>query len=94
LTNGKDVGCRVLFNGAMCPAQPTDAQRAALLHFEAAYARWCAAAEALASAELRLWTEMLQGPGGENQAQLAAEVLRLRVESQTAYEAMLPLAPD
>ena len=79
---------------AMCPARPTDSQRAELLRFEAAYARWCAAAEALAAAELRLWTETLQGSSAEDQERLAGEVMRLRVETHTAYEALLPHPPD
>lgn len=79
------------FNSRMQSRTPSDAQRAALQQFEAAYAQWCAASQALAAAEYQLWTETLALADGERLDFLAAEVVRLRNATHEAYEKLLPL---
>lgn len=69
-------------------ATPIEPQRTSLRRFEHAYARWCAATEALAAAELRLWVETLRDPDAEGLGALADEVLRLREAAQEAHRAM------
>ena len=65
-------------------AVPTEAQRAALLRFEALYDEWRVADLRLLEAEQKLLSESLERQGGCVPPELAEEVARLRAIAEEA----------
>ena len=88
LTCGKTSARIPHFNARMAslhrPAALPD--RTALARFEALYAECCGASEALAAAEIALWTEALRAPGSACQAQLAQAALQQRAIARSAVQ--------
>jgi hypothetical protein len=64
---------------------PTEAQRAALLRFEALYEEWRVADLRLLEAEQKLLAESFRRKGGEVPAELADQVARLREVADEAH---------
>ena len=65
-------------------AVPTEAQRAALLRFEALYEEWRVADLRLVEAEQKLLAESFQRQGGAVPPELAEHVARLRAIAEEA----------
>ena len=78
----------------MPPDDPSDAERAALLRFEALYEAWRVANERAMKAEQQLWLESLGSITDERRRALAAEAVRLRGIAQEAYKVAIAARPE
>lgn len=66
------------------PQSPAAHERELLVQFEALYEQLLRASEALARAEVALWTQAVRDGGGAERQRLAGEALRLRDAARAA----------